>query len=105
MRQTLKEGVCTRPVESRVTMILSPAIFSRKERSRLVVEFRFRGRVDPHLRIEAHFFAEDLRVRVVAPWKSPWRGRHFCLHIFPEAGALFALIIHNQIGASSPLAR
>src|SRR6266481_3286463 len=58
--------------------------------------FGFAARVDPHLRVEAvHFFAEDLRVRVVAPWKSPWRGRHFCLHIFPEGVRFSRLLCHK----------
>src|SRR6266403_302373 len=46
--------------------------------------FGLAARIDPHLRIEAfHLLAENLRVRVVAPRKSLWRGRHFCLHDFP----------------------
>src|ERR1700720_1516035 len=50
--------------------------------------------IDPHLGVEAvHFLAENLRVCVIATWKSPWRGRHFCLHVFPEALRFFGLIM------------
>src|SRR6266852_772562 len=58
---------------------------------------RLAAGIHPHLRVEAfHLLGENLWVGVIASRKSPWRGRHFCLHRIPKVCALSSILCHNE---------